>query len=64
MYFPFWEIMFAAVDAIARDKAGVEVIADYTPPNWIVTADNLPTADEYFPTVEDSVAQFTALWGK
>ena len=43
---------------------GVEVILAYAPPNWILTADNLPSSTEFFPLVPDIVEQFTELWGK
>ena len=64
MAFAFYEIMFGAVDAIARFHAGDEVIPGFTPPNWILTADNLPSSTEFFPLVPDIVEHFTELWGK
>jgi ribose transport system substrate-binding protein len=64
MAFAFYEIMFGAVDAIAREKAGVEVVPGFPPPNWILTADNLPSSTEFFPLVPDIVEHFTELWGK
>ena len=64
MAFAVYEIMFGAVDAIARDKAGVDVPEGFAPPNWILTKDNLPSVNEYFPIVPDIVDQFKALWGK
>lgn len=64
MAFPFYEVMFGAVDAIARFHAGDEVIAGFLPPNWILTADNLPSSSEFFPVVPDVVEHFTELWGK
>ena len=53
MAFAFYEVIWGMMDAIARDKAGVEVPEGFPPPNWILTKDNLPSVDEYFPLVED-----------
>ena len=64
MAFAFYEIMFGAVDAIARKIAGAEVQPGFAPPNWILNKDNLPSSTEFFPVVPDIVEQFTALWGK
>jgi ribose transport system substrate-binding protein len=64
MAFAFYEIMFGAVDAIARAKAGADVVPGFAPPNWILTKDNLPSSTEFFPLVPDIVDQFKALWGK
>jgi ribose transport system substrate-binding protein len=64
MAFAFYEIMFGAVDAIAREKAGVDVVPGFAPPNWILNADNLPSSTEFFPLVPDIVEYFTTLWGK
>jgi ribose transport system substrate-binding protein len=64
MAFAFYEIMFGAVDAIARAKAGDEVIPGFPPPNWILVADNIPSTTEIFPLVPDIVEYFTELWGK
>jgi hypothetical protein len=64
MAFAFYEIMFGAVDALARAEAGVPQVTDFSPPNWILTKGNLPSATEYFPIVPDALDQFKALWGK
>jgi ABC-type sugar transport system substrate-binding protein len=64
MAFAFYEIMYGMIDAIARDKAGVEVPEGFPPPNWILTKDNLPAVDKYFPLVEDYKEHFMELWGK
>ena len=53
MAFAFYEIMFGAVDAIARAEAGAPQVATFNPPNWILTKDNLPSANEYFPVVAE-----------
>lgn len=60
--FPFYEEMFAQVDAMARMFAGVSPEKETVVPTWIVTADNLPTDDEIFPVVEDTVEQYFKLW--
>ena len=64
MAFAFYEIMFAAVDAIARAEAGAPQVPNFNPPNWILAKDNIPSANEYFPVVPDALDQFKALWGK
>jgi len=64
MAFAFYEIMFAAVDAIARAEAGAPQVPNFNPPNWILTKDEIPSANEYFPVVPDALDQFKALWGK
>jgi hypothetical protein len=64
MAFPAYEAMFGGVDAIVRAKAGDEIPTAFKPPDWILTADNVPTTTEFFPLVPDLVEHFTALWGK
>jgi hypothetical protein len=64
MIFQAYEIMYAMVDAAARHHAGVEVLESYTPPAWILTADNIEDPAELFPAVEDVVEIYTELWGK
>jgi hypothetical protein len=64
MAFAYYEIMFGAVDAIARKKAGAEVVPGFAPPNWILLKSNLPSSTEFFPLVPDIVNQFKTLWGK
>ena len=64
MAFAVYEILFGAVDAIARKVAGADVQPGFAPPNWILTKDNLPSSTEYFPLVPDVVDKFKAMWGK
>lgn len=61
--FPYYEEMFAQVDALARIFAGVDPEENVTIPRWFVTEDTLPTATEIFPVVEDVQEQYFALWG-
>lgn len=61
--FPYYEEMFSLVDALARRFAGVPDEAEVEVPDWIVTADNLPSDTEIFPVVEDVREQYFALWG-
>jgi ABC-type sugar transport system substrate-binding protein len=42
--FPYWESMFAMVDAVVRHVVGDPVDAKPVPVDWIVTKDNMPTA--------------------
>lgn len=62
--FPYYEEMFSMVDALARRFAGVPDEKTVEVPDWIVTADNLPSDTEIFPVVEDVREQYFALWGK
>jgi ribose transport system substrate-binding protein len=64
MAFAFYENMFAGVDALARAFVGVPQETTFTPPNWILTKDNIPSPNQYFPVVPTSLQQFKALWGK
>ena len=63
MAFAFYEILFAMIDAAARDMVGDAPI-EYTPPNWILGKGNIPDVENLFPLVEDVVAQYSAIWGK
>jgi Periplasmic binding protein domain len=63
MAFAFWEIMFSMMDAAARHFVGQEQELP-PPPNWILLAGTFPTGVDTFPLVEDTVEQYTALWGK
>jgi ABC-type sugar transport system substrate-binding protein len=64
MAFALYESVFGMLDAIARSYAGDEIIPSFSPPNWILTADNLPSTTEFFPLVPDIVDHFRELWGK
>jgi ribose transport system substrate-binding protein len=64
MAFPYYEEMWAMVDAVARKAAGVPIEKAGNPPVWMVTKDNVPSTSELFPLVEDYKKQFLALWGK
>lgn len=61
--FPYYEEMFSLVDALARQFARVPLEKGVEIPNWIVTADTLPTDSEIFPVVADVAKQYYALWG-
>jgi ribose transport system substrate-binding protein len=61
--FPYYEEMFSMVDALARRFAGVPDEETIEVPDWIVTADTLPSDTEIFPVVEDVREQYFALWG-
>jgi Periplasmic binding protein domain len=64
MAFSFYEVMFSMMDSLARSFAGVPVVAEGGPPNWILTKGSFPTGVDTFPSVPDVVAQYTKLWGK
>jgi ABC-type sugar transport system substrate-binding protein len=61
--FPYYEVLWAMVDAAARHAAGVEQVPSTWPQAWILTQDNAPDATSIFPTVANYEAAFTALWG-
>lgn len=61
--FPYYEQMFSLVDALARQFAGVPLETDIDIPDWVVTADTLPSDSEIFPVVADVKEQYFALWG-
>ena len=61
--FPYWEEMYAQVDALARIFAGTPPEAKTTVPTWVLTKDNLPTDKEIFPVVADMEEQYYKLWG-
>lgn len=61
--FPYYEEMFSMVDALARLFAGVPLEESIEVPDWIVTADTLPSDSEIFPVVADVKEQYFALWG-
>jgi ribose transport system substrate-binding protein len=61
--FPYYEEMFALVDAHARMFAGMKPETEVAVPTWILTPENLPTDEEIFPVVEDTVDQYFELWG-
>lgn len=60
--FPYYEEMFAMVDAVVRKIVG-EPMVDAPPPVWIINKDNLPASNELFPVVEDVQEQYFELWG-
>lgn len=63
--YPYRDSMWQAADAFARVFAGEAVDPSNQPPQfWHVHEGNLPSTSEYFQTVDDYKAQYTALWGK
>ena len=62
--FPYYEEMYAMVDALARKFAGVPIEAPFDPPIWLLTKDNVPSTTDLFPLVLDTKEQFAKLWGK
>jgi ABC-type sugar transport system substrate-binding protein len=61
--FPYYEQMFSLVDALARQFAGVPLETGIDIPDWVVTADTLPSDSEIFPVVADVKEQYFKLWG-
>ncbi|WP_200304646.1 sugar ABC transporter substrate-binding protein [Streptomyces adelaidensis] len=60
--FPYYEEMFAMVDAVVRKTVGVPLVDSGTPV-WIINKDNLPSSSSLFPVVEDVQEQYFKLWG-
>jgi ribose transport system substrate-binding protein len=61
--FPYYEEMYAMVDALARKFSGVPIEPAFDPPIWLLTKDNVPSTTELFPLVVDVKDQFAKLWG-
>lgn len=62
--FPYYEVMYAMVNAVIQDKAGMPVTASVAPPKWLLTPQNAPnTTATVFPVVASYQSQYQALWG-
>lgn len=61
--FPYYEVMWAMVNAVAQHEAGMTVTPSVAPPLWVLTPSNAPTSSLAFPLVLNYQAQFKALWG-
>jgi ABC-type sugar transport system substrate-binding protein len=62
--FPYYDVDYMMVDALARHFAGVE-LEHTAPPLWMLTKDTLPSDyTKLFPNVESYESEFLALWGK
>jgi ribose transport system substrate-binding protein len=62
--FPYYEVMWAMVDAAARYEAGAPVPASVGATPWLLIKSTAPnTNSDAFPTVADYAAQFEKLWG-
>jgi ribose transport system substrate-binding protein len=63
--FPYYEVMYAMVNAVIQDKSGMPVTASVAPPKWLLTPQNAPnTTATVFPVVATYQSQYAALWGK
>jgi ABC-type sugar transport system substrate-binding protein len=63
--FPYYEVMYAMVNAAIQDKAGMPVAASVAPPKWLLIPTNAPTTtSQVFPVVTGYQSQYEALWGK
>jgi ribose transport system substrate-binding protein len=62
--YDYYEIDYALVDAIARKAAGVPIQPGFTPPPWVLTEANLPSATQITPVVPNIQTYFAHLWGK
>lgn len=61
--FPYYEVMWSMVNAVAEHEAGVAVTPSVAPPMWVLTPSNAPTSNLAFPLVLNYESQFKALWG-
>jgi ribose transport system substrate-binding protein len=62
--FPYYEVMYAMVNAAIQDKAGMSVAPSVAPPAWLLTPQNAPnTTATVFPVVSGYQSQYQALWG-
>ncbi len=61
--FPYYEVMWAMVDAAARYEAGATVPASVGATPWLLVKSNAPAPTDAFPTVKDYAQQFKTLWG-
>lgn len=62
--FPYYEVMYAMVNAAIQDKAGMTVAPSVAPPAWLLTPQNAPnTTATVFPVVTGYQSQYQALWG-
>jgi ABC-type sugar transport system substrate-binding protein len=61
--FPYYEVMYAMVNAAIQDKAGMTVAPSVAPPSWLLTPQNAPnTTAAVFPVVTTYQSQYQALW--
>lgn len=61
--FPYYEVMYAMVNAAIQDKAGMTVAPSVAPPAWLLTPQNAPnTTAQVFPVVSGYQSQYQALW--
>lgn len=61
--FPYYEVMYAMVNAAIQDKAGMTVAPSVAPPSWLLTPQNAPTTTaQVFPVVTSYQSQYQALW--
>jgi len=62
--FPYYEVMWGMVDAVARHYAGAQVLPSVPPPLWLLTPQNAPASSgAAFPVVTNYAQQYKALWG-
>lgn len=61
--FPYYEVMYAMVNAAIQDKTGATVAPSVAPPSWLLTPANAPTTSaQVFPVVTTYKSQYQALW--
>jgi ribose transport system substrate-binding protein len=62
--FPYYEIMYSMLGAVAQKEAGQPITASTAPPQWLLTPKNAPTSTAaVFPVVPNYEQQYKTLWG-
>jgi ABC-type sugar transport system substrate-binding protein len=62
--FPYYEIMYSMLGAVAQKQAGEPITASTAPPQWLLTPQNAPTSTAaVFPVVPNYQQQYKTLWG-
>jgi ABC-type sugar transport system substrate-binding protein len=62
MAFPYYEFMYASIDAIARHATGM-AIPTPTYPIWLLTKANAPSSGNFGSVIPGIQAKYAALWG-
>ena len=62
--FPYYEVMWSMVNAVAQKEAGETITPSVAPPLWLLTPSNAPnTSAAAFPVVVNYQQEYKALWG-
>jgi ABC-type sugar transport system substrate-binding protein len=62
--FPYYEVMYSMLGAVAQKAAGQQVTPSVAPPLWLLTPSNAPSSTAAaFPVVPNYQQQYKTLWG-